>query len=656
MALPPSRSRSLLNNSRRLPSYHVSLGGGGGGSHSLSPSPSRTVSRLSFFLGTILVSALLALVTVAITLGGLPADRWHARRLLREHDPNAEVFEPNRRALKTHHDSDEGEYHSLAFQALNESAASSVPKEDLNLPHEGRLWERYNKLNRTGEKGVAYMDHINWESRLRTYLFAGSDTSVPYDPKTTPGSPALVGVAVYLLKLDHITPKTGSMIMSAWIQLTWYDPRLRWNVSEWGGVKKFQQSIVATTPNDGDIWFPDFELYESTPGLGPSLSHQFATVRNDGLVYYSRNGNVRIICDFHGLTNFPFDDLKCDFSGGGWSRGGDQVNYVLIDTGVGANARRGFGVARLALEDRFFDFHVTDFGVSTLDTTYVTQPGVVWPTFIYELRLRRAVFGIVMSYVFPNCILGFLTLFVYLIDLSSGERIGYAITLMLALIASNIVTNDMIPQTNHMLWSDMFNITIMVFSCFSIIQTVLAMQLYYASLETKPKWLDRLARLFRVRHLLVEDEDITSWVGKYDIKNVRAQLKTLTKKISNKTFPRQGSYKNARVAPITNEDLESEKAKMIQRLWRGTRARAAYQAKVDEALEAEEDRSKYLHQHGLTELSVQISRAFDTVSLMIIAPAYFVTITVLLVIGSRRMLGESTDVFADVSYQESPSP
>ena len=94
---------------------------------------------------------------------------------------------------------------------------------------------------------------------------------------------------------------------------------------------------------------------------------------------------------------------------------------------------------------------------------------------------------------------------------------------------------------------------------------------------------------------------------------------------------------------------------MIQRLWRGTRARAAYQAKVDEALEAEEDRSKYLHQHGLTELSVQISRAFDTVSLMIIAPAYFVTITVLLVIGSRRMLGESTDVFADVSYQESPS-
>ena len=144
MVLPPSRSRSYSSNhGKRLPSYHVSLGGGGGGSPSLSPSPSRTVSRLSFFLGTILVSALLALVTVAITLGGLPADRWHARRLLREHDPNAEVFEPNRRALKTHHDSDEGEYHSLAFQALNESAKSSVPKEDLNLPHEGRLWERY---------------------------------------------------------------------------------------------------------------------------------------------------------------------------------------------------------------------------------------------------------------------------------------------------------------------------------------------------------------------------------------------------------------------------------------------------------------------------------------------------------------------------------
>ena len=96
------------------------------------------------------------------------------------------------------------------------------------------------------------------------------------------------------------------------------DTRLSWDPSrpEYKNITTI--SLKSPELEEYDIWVPDLKIYNGRSDLASTLSRAPASVVNDGSVFWSRPGNMEVLCKFSGLVAFPFDDLNCTFRVGGW--------------------------------------------------------------------------------------------------------------------------------------------------------------------------------------------------------------------------------------------------------------------------------------------------------------------------------------------------
>eukprot|EP00964_Phaeocystis_antarctica_P066196 scaffold39983_cov58-Phaeocystis_antarctica.AAC.1 len=61
-------------------------------------------------------------------------------------------------------------------------------------------------------------------------------------------------------------------------------------------------------PSDGhEIWVPDITTYNTRGSLADQVGAAWIDVYSDGSTFYSRAGNLDILCKFQGLVKFPFD-------------------------------------------------------------------------------------------------------------------------------------------------------------------------------------------------------------------------------------------------------------------------------------------------------------------------------------------------------------
>ena len=64
-----------------------------------------------------------------------------------------------------------------------------------------------------------------------------------------------------------------------WVRQSWKDPRLKWNPADYGGINQTSyHARMSDAMEDGDIWMPDLELY-NTPGSLHALSNKPVMLR-----------------------------------------------------------------------------------------------------------------------------------------------------------------------------------------------------------------------------------------------------------------------------------------------------------------------------------------------------------------------------------------
>ena len=66
-----------------------------------------------------------------------------------------------------------------------------------------------------------------------------------------------------------------------------------------------------------------------------------------------------------------------------------------------------------------------------------------------------------------------------LVDVRAGERLGYGITLMLAMIASDIVLSEALPICEEWLWINVFIGVSFLFATVAVAQSIMVVWLYY---------------------------------------------------------------------------------------------------------------------------------------------------------------------------------
>lgn len=100
----------------------------------------------------------------------------------------------------------------------------------------------------------------------------------------------------------------------------WNDMNLRWNTSEYGGVKDLR-----IPPHR--IWKPDVLMYNSADEGFDGTYPTNVVVRSNGSCLYVPPGIFKSTCKID-ITWFPFDDQRCEMKFGSWTYDGFQVNEV----------------------------------------------------------------------------------------------------------------------------------------------------------------------------------------------------------------------------------------------------------------------------------------------------------------------------------------
>ena len=61
---------------------------------------------------------------------------------------------------------------------------------------------------------------------------------------------------------------SAELELLVWVRTGWKDPRLAWDPAQYGGVDQLSfSSRLSDIPEQGDIWVPDLDLYNTPTSL-----------------------------------------------------------------------------------------------------------------------------------------------------------------------------------------------------------------------------------------------------------------------------------------------------------------------------------------------------------------------------------------------------
>nr|CAD7586880.1 unnamed protein product [Timema genevievae] len=276
-------------------------------------------------------------------------------------------------------------------------------------PHERRL------LN-------ALLDHYNTLER----------------PVSNESEPLEVKFGLTLQQIIDVDEKNQILTTNAWLNLEWNDYNLRWNESEFGGVKDLR-----ITPNK--IWRPDILMYNSADEGFDGTYHTNVVVKHNGSCLYVPPGIFKSTCKID-ITWFPFDDQHCDMKFGSWTYDGNQVFSALQLTSLDLvlNSEEGGDLSDFITNGEWYLI-----GMPGKKNTIVYQccpEPYVDVTFTIQIRRRTLYYF--FNLIVPCVLISSMALLGFTLPPDSGEKLTLGVTILLSLtVFLNLVAEKM-PSTS----------------------------------------------------------------------------------------------------------------------------------------------------------------------------------------------------------------
>jgi len=271
--------------------------------------------------------------------------------------------------------------------------------------------------------------------------------SVP--PTTTFGTPLRVDTHFTFYGVTDINMAAGLAEIFVWLELSWVDPRLAWNITAETCVPSAISVRASHDREITDIWVPDLDLFNKHAGVN-GMDGAMAVVLPSGRVYWHREGPLKALCNFVGLRKFPFDTLGCQFMFGGRFPFGIEYALRMNRTNEDGTISEGEGMFFPLYNDRAT---YTEYRVVKEKTKTIVRNA---NEFNFRLFFKRAHQSYVLLVIIPVTVITYLS-FGQLLMGDSIERISFGVSLMLILVTQSIVTSSFLPTCQENLWMNMFN-------------------------------------------------------------------------------------------------------------------------------------------------------------------------------------------------------
>ena len=318
-----------------------------------------------------------------------------------------------------------------------------------------------------------------------------------------------VKMQIYFYLIEKLVPATGVLHIKVWMRLSWRDERLVWDPTAFGGVTQ-----VRMKPSDG-LWVPDVWLYNGeVSDMGLTLEDAAASVSSDGSIFWSRPGQLKVICRFSGLVAFPRDTLSCPMEFSSWELSNLFMELQHMDDAIITYSdgrvevqdggydlpryetykRQSTAPGAIALEhqsssaafrESYHEWLIKSINSTKRQDYYPCCPNEPWAIMAYQIELQRATSSYYMlNFEAPLIILTLISFLPFWIRVDSypgSGRVSFGLTLILVTESSKSAYLSRLPVCGEVMWMMCFQLIHFSFAVASLVGSTVSTVLYNAT-------------------------------------------------------------------------------------------------------------------------------------------------------------------------------
>ncbi|KAI8486048.1 Neuronal acetylcholine receptor subunit beta-4 [Branchiostoma belcheri] len=203
------------------------------------------------------------------------------------------------------------------------------------------------------------------------------------------------------------------------------------------------------------------------------------SVTSDGNVSWLQPDVFKSSCGVD-VSDFPFDQQTCRLEFASWIYHGEELDVTIRSDNIDISAYQ-----------KSDQYTLTSVTAKRNVTKYDCCPER-YPSVVLTLRLKRLRLFYIVNMVIPCVNMLILNIAAFFIPPDSGERLGFTITILLALVVFLQLLTDQLPHTSRAtpLLGKYFSSTIIIVTI-SILATILVIRLSLSSPPSRPlpRWL-----------------------------------------------------------------------------------------------------------------------------------------------------------------------
>ncbi|XP_029699327.1 5-hydroxytryptamine receptor 3A-like [Takifugu rubripes] len=270
--------------------------------------------------------------------------------------------------------------------------------------------------------------------------------------------------------LDHTQPTIVELdiILFAILSVRWNNHRISWDPEEFCGITK------VSVPQD-ILWKPDLCIYEMIQKDESPLD-PYVEVTYDGHVASDQDVKVVSTCKMD-IHKFPFDTQSCNITIGSANYCAKEMRLVPF-----SNSSRATQFSRELIKTQgeweFLQLSVTRTNFSIQDK--------IWENLIYTFTMKRRPLLYVINFLLPIVFFLTLDLASFFIADQRGEKLGFKVTVLLAISVLLLILNDILPSmSNKTPLIATYCIVIFALMLLSLLETILVTYLLDKSSQEK---------------------------------------------------------------------------------------------------------------------------------------------------------------------------
>ncbi|KAL3867594.1 hypothetical protein ACJMK2_040477 [Sinanodonta woodiana] len=306
---------------------------------------------------------------------------------------------------------------------------------------------------------AVYGQTMNDSAQLIADLLNGYNKLVR--PVSDQSDAVSLNISMDLVAVQELDEVLAKFSIVAVIYISWVDIRMTWDSSNYNGV-------YTTTIPVSNVWAPKLLVGNSFRKIEP-IGGDWMSVRyyESGTALYAPGDVFETTCSID-VTFYPFDIQTCKILLVPWGSLPSEIalqsssDYVL-KTYFSANGEWEVISTSVAIEEN-----------SSLSLIQ------------FNIKMKRRPTFFLINVILPIIFMGFLNILVFILPVDAGDRVSFAITVLLATAVFLTLVGDNLPKTSQpMAMICYFLLVNLSLSTFICLITILNLRMYHKP-ESKP--------------------------------------------------------------------------------------------------------------------------------------------------------------------------